>query len=107
MVGSCRGDEDVAAATQAAQVAALNALAVLRAACDGDLTRVLALTRLRGFVRSDAAFAKHSAVLDGSSQVLAWAFPQLALPARTAVGVPSLPSGCWIEIELEALVQPG
>ncbi|QIL74272.1 RidA family protein (plasmid) [Diaphorobacter sp. HDW4B] len=104
MVGTCRTESDVAPAREAAQIAALNALALLHAACEGRLERVKRLLRLRGFVASSADFALHSQVLDGSSELLKVAFPDLPLPARTAVGVSSLPSGCWVEVELEAVI---
>ena len=105
MVGICRTESDVVIAQQAAKVAALNALALLHAACEGRMERVQRIMRLRGFVASTADFTRHSAVLDGASQVLQLAFPDLPLPARTAVGVSSLPSGCWVEVELEAVVR--
>lgn len=102
MAGCCRTEDDIAAARQAAEVAMLNALAALRAAAGGRLDAVRQVTRLRGFIRSDAEFTRHSLVLDAASSVLALAFPDQALPARTAVGVPGLPDRSWIEIELEA-----
>ncbi|MGO4329090.1 RidA family protein [Cupriavidus sp. 2TAF22] len=106
MAGMCRADADVEPARQAAQVAMLNALAALRAACGGGLERVVQVTRLRGFIRSGTDFTRHTAVLDAASDVLSHAFPEHALPARTAVGVASLPDQAWIEIELEARLSP-
>lgn len=104
MSGVCNAATDLALPQEAARVAMLNALAALKAACGGDLGRVRQVLQLRGFVRSGADFARHTAVLDAASEVLRLAFPQQALPARTAVGVPSLPDGAWVELELLALV---
>ena len=63
-----------------------------------------AIVQLRGYLRSEADFAEHSAVLDGASQVLQAAFPDMPRPARSAVGVTSLPGRCWAEIEISALL---
>ncbi|SPD68805.1 conserved protein of unknown function (plasmid) [Cupriavidus taiwanensis] len=102
MAGCCTTDADIPAARLAAQVAMLNALAALRAAAGGQLAAVRQVTRLRGFVRAHGDFSRHSLVVDSASALLALAFPDQALPARTAVGVASLPDRAWIEIELEA-----
>lgn len=102
MSGCCRDAEDIDPARHAASMAALNALAILRDACGGELAHVRQILRLRGYIRSTGDFHDHSAVLDGASEIFAHAFPGQPLPARTAVGVAGLPSGCWVEIEIEA-----
>lgn len=104
MAGVCDSDTDLALPQQAARVAMRNTLAALQAACGGDLGRVRQVLQLRGFVRSSADFGRHTAVLDAASELLRSVFPTQALPARTAVGVASLPDGAWIELELLALV---
>lgn len=104
MAGFCHGDSDIAQGKKAAVIATLNALAILKVACGGDLSRVKQITRLRGYVRSTPAFTAQSTVLDGASEVLALAFPTQALPARTAVGVSALPGECLVEIEIEAIL---
>jgi len=104
MAGQCRSDDDLAAAREAAEVSALNALAVLRRACDGELSRVVQIVRLRGFIRAVPEFTRHPAVLDAASAVLHVAFPDQALPARSALGVASLPDQAWTEIEIDAVV---
>lgn len=104
MSGQCRDDDDVEPACRAAEVSMLNALAALRLACDGDLSRVIQVVRLRGFIRAAPDFARHPAVLDAASAVLRAAFPDQPLPARSALGVSSLPDRAWTEIEIDALV---
>lgn len=101
--GVCRTAADVPAAADAAAVAMRNALAALSAAA-GGLGAVCQLVRLRGFVRCSPDFMQHPAVLDGASRVLATAFAHLHAPARTAVGVCSLPDGAWVEVELDVIV---
>ena len=43
-------------------------------------------------------------VLDGASRVLEAAFPAMPRPARSAVGVTSLPGRAWAEVEIIALL---
>jgi enamine deaminase RidA (YjgF/YER057c/UK114 family) len=83
----------------------LNTLAALNLACEGQLGQVMHLVRLRGFIRSDESFTAHTAVLDAASEILAIAFPDLPLPARTAVGVSSLPDKAWVELELDVHIK--
>lgn len=104
IVGTCRPDADLDAARAACAHAALSALSALREASGGNLDRVRAIVQLRGYLRSDAEFEHHSAVLDGASQVLEAAFPHMPRPARSAVGVTSLPGRSWAEIEISALL---
>lgn len=106
LAGICASDADLQPARHAATVAMLNALAALRTACGGELARVQHVVRLRGFVRSAPDFGAHPRVLDAASDVLAIAFPHLALPARSALGVASLPDGVWVELEIDALFTP-
>lgn len=104
MAGLCRTDEDIAPAQRAAEVSMLNALAALQLACGGELSRVVQVVRLRGFIRAAETFTRHPAVLDAASAVLRVAFPDQPLPARSALGVASLPDRAWTEIEIEAVV---
>ncbi len=106
LAGLCEADADLEPARHAARVAMLNALAALRTACGGGgLAQVQHVVRLHGFVRSGAGFGAHPRVLDAASEVLAIAFPQHALPARSAVGVASLPDGVWVELEIDAVLK--
>ena len=104
--GRSRPGDALDPAQSACGRAALAGLAALKAACGGDLGRVRAITQLRGYVACEPGFDAHSAVLDGASHVIGVAFPDLARPARSAVGVTSLPGGCWAEVELCAVIAP-
>lgn len=106
IAGACGLDATMDTARHAARVAMLNALAALATAAPGGLASVRQVVRLRGFVRSTPTFTDHPAVLDAASEVLGIAFPRQPLPARSAVGVASLPGGSLIEIELDAIVAP-
>jgi enamine deaminase RidA (YjgF/YER057c/UK114 family) len=104
MVGQCRSEADLEPARRAAEVSMLNALAALRLACNGELSSVIQIVRLRGFIRAAPEFTRHAAVLDAASAVLRTAFPDQPLPARSALGVASLPDCAWTEIEIDAIV---
>ncbi|WP_447650534.1 RidA family protein [Pseudomonas abietaniphila] len=106
MQGICTEQVDLEKPRVAARVAMLNTLAALKLACEDELGQVTHLARLRGFVRSNDGFTAHTAVLDAASEILAIAFPGLSLPARTAVGVSSLPDRAWVELELDVHTLP-
>ena len=84
---------------QAARICALNLIAQLKAACGGDLGRVVRIVRLAGVVNSGAGFAQHSAVLDGASDLMRQVFLERGLHVRMATGASSLPSNMAVEIE--------
>ncbi len=105
--GICVPGEPLDTARSGARLAMLRVLSALALACGGALPAQLDLLRLRGYVRSTPDFGSHTAVLDAASELLSIAWPDAALPARTAVGVPSLPDGAIVEIELDALWRHG
>ena len=105
VAGCCATSDSLEPARAAAKVAMLNVLAAVAAACGGMLPTCLDVCRVRGFIRSTAEFTAHTAVLDAASDILRTAWPDAISPARTAVGVASLPDGAFIEIEMEAVLQ--
>lgn len=107
LAGICMPEHSLEPAYAAARLSALRVLAAVAAACGGRLPAHIDILRLRGYVRSTSDFEEHTAVLDAASEVLRIAWPKVVLPARTAVGVPSLPDGAYIEIELDALSAHG
>jgi len=42
----------------------------IKAACNGDLTKVKRIVKLVGYVQSDADFQQHAAVIDGASDLM-------------------------------------
>ncbi|QMV74620.1 RidA family protein [Comamonas piscis] len=104
IAGMCTPAESIEPAREAAKTAMLNLLAAVSVACDGALPARLVVTRLRGFIRSSVEFTAHTRVLDAASEMLTIAWPEVARPARTAVGVSSLPDGAFIEIEMDAIL---
>ncbi|MEM7545814.1 MAG: RidA family protein [Pseudomonadota bacterium] len=88
--------EDGAAA---ARVCAINLMAQMRAACDGDLDRVAQVVKLTGFVNSTADYPDHPKVINGASELFADVFGDKGKHARSAFGVVNLPFGVAVEIE--------
>ncbi len=90
---------DVAAGAAAARRCAINLLAQLRAALDGDLDRLVRVVKLTGFVNSTAEFTDQPAVINGASDFLVEALGDAGRHARSAVSAASLPLGVAVEIE--------
>ncbi len=61
------------------------------------MARVVALN---GYLQASNDFTDHVPVMDAASEVLRQLFPHTALPARTTVGVASLPRGGVAEVSL-------
>lgn len=96
VVGSTLGRDE---AYQAARLCAINLLARVGLALDGDLDRVAACLQLRGFVNAAADFEDHPAVIDGASDLLVEVFGDKGRHSRTAIGAGSLPRGFAVEVE--------
>ena len=90
---------DVAAGAAAAKRCGLSLLAQLRAACDGDLDRVVRVVKLTGFVNSTPDFTDQPKVINGCSDLLVEVFGDAGRHARSAVSAGSLPLGVAVEIE--------
>ena len=96
-LGDTTSVEDGAAA---ARVCALNLIAQLRAACGGDLDRVVKIVKLGGFVNATGDFTDHPVVINGASDLMAEVFgDDKGAHARAAVGCVSLPFGVAVEVE--------
>ncbi|MBB5164869.1 RidA family protein [Mycobacterium sp. AZCC_0083] len=90
----------VAQAWAAARLAAANAVAAVRAALPGDAT--VRCLRMSVYVACAPEFHDLSTVADGASDAIVTILGPQALPARSAIGVQSLPSGAPVEVELMA-----
>lgn len=98
-VGKLGDNVDAEAGYLAARVCAINLLAQLRAACDGDLDRVMRVVRLGGFVNATPDFKDHPKVINGASDLMKEVFGDAGQHARAAVGCVSLPLGVSVEVE--------
>ncbi len=99
ITGKLGADMDTAAGAAAAKVCAIALLAQVKAACGGDLDRLVRVVKLTGFVNSTADFTDQPAVINGASDFLATALGDAGKHARSAVSAASLPFGVAVEIE--------
>lgn len=97
--GTLGKDLDVAAGQAAAQRCALSLLAQLKAACGGDLGRLVRVVKLGAFVNSTADFIEQPQVVNGASDLLVALLGEAGRHARSAVSSPSLPMGVAVEID--------
>ena len=95
-LGAGLGLEDGQAA---ARLCGINILAQVRAACDGDLERIVRCVRLGGFVACTPEFTDHPQVVNGASDLMVAVLGEAGRHARAAVGVPSLPLDAAVEVE--------
>ncbi|MDP6986537.1 MAG: RidA family protein [Phycisphaerales bacterium] len=87
-------------ARTAARCCAINAMAALREALDGDLDRITGVLRVGVFVASDPGFHGQPAVADAVSTLLVEVFGDAGRHARAAVGSIALPLGATVEVEM-------
>lgn len=99
IVGVLGRDMDVAAGAAAARTCALALLAQVRAACDGDLERLVQVVKLTGFVNSTPDFRDQPKVVNGASDLLAEVLGARGRHTRSAVSAAALPFGVAVEIE--------
>lgn len=101
--GGVRGivgeDVDLEAAKGAARICGINLLAQMRAACDGDLDRVVRVVKLGGFVQAGPEFFDIPQVVNGASDLMVAAFGDAGKHARSAVGVYRLPLNFAVEVD--------
>ncbi|MEM9438532.1 MAG: RidA family protein [Pseudomonadota bacterium] len=90
---------DVDAGAAAAKTCAISLLAQVKAACDGDLDRLVRVVKLTGFVNSTGDFTDQPKVVNGASDFLVEALGDAGRHARSAVSAASLPLGVAVEIE--------
>ena len=90
---------DLEAARAAARLCGVNLLAQMKAACDGDLDRVVRVVKLGGFVQAGPGFFDIPQVVNGASDLMVLAFGDAGRHARSAVGVYRLPLNFAVEVD--------
>jgi enamine deaminase RidA (YjgF/YER057c/UK114 family) len=107
--GGVRGivGEDVSPeeAKRAARICGLNLIAQMKAALDGDLSRVTRIVKLGGFVQAGPGFFDIPQVLNGCSDLMVEVFDAAGRHARSAVGVYRLPLNFAVEVDAVAEVR--
>ncbi len=99
MKGRLGEDWDVEKGQKAARLCAINLVAQLRMACDGDLDKVSRVVKLGGFVNATPDFVDIPQVINGASDFMVEVFSERGRHARSAVACPSLPLGVGVEVD--------
>jgi enamine deaminase RidA (YjgF/YER057c/UK114 family) len=97
--GKLGADMEAEAGAAAAKTCAVSLLAQLKAACGGDIDRLVRVVKLTGFVNSTADFGDQPKVINGASDFMVAALGDKGRHARSAVSAASLPFGVAVEIE--------
>lgn len=97
--GRLGADMSIEDGAAAAKRCAISLLAQVRNACGGDLSRLVRVVKLTGFVNSTPDFTDQPKVINGASDFLVAALGDAGRHARSAVSAASLPLGVAVEIE--------
>ena len=97
--GKVGKDLDTFAGYNAAKRCALNIIAQVKKACNGDLSKVKSCVKLTGFVNSTDEFIEQPKVINGASDMVASIFGDAGTHTRAAVSSNSLPLGVSVEVD--------
>lgn len=97
-------DLDVPTAYQAARLCGLNLLTNMRLAL-GSLDRVDTILKVLGMVYAVSEFGDQPKVINGCTDLFVEVFGDNGRPARSAVGLGSLPGNISVEIEAIVLIK--
>jgi enamine deaminase RidA (YjgF/YER057c/UK114 family) len=89
---------------EAAKLCGLNLLVNMIAAV-GTLDRVDTVLKVLGMVNAAPGFTDHPKVIDGCTDLLVQVLGEAGRPARSAVGMASLPLNIAVEVEAIVLVR--
>ena len=99
VTGKVGADMSVDDGAAAAQLCALGLLSQVKAACDGDMDRLVRVVKLTGFVNSTPDFTEQPKVINGASDFLVDALGDAGRHSRSAVSAGALPFNVAVEIE--------
>ncbi|WP_182905286.1 RidA family protein [Microbispora sp. H13382] len=104
VVGKVGAEVSAEEAKEQARICAVNALAAIKALV-GDLSQVVRIVKVAGFVASAPGFTGQPQVLNGASELLGEVFGEAGRHARSAVGVAVLPLDAAVEVEVIAEIR--
>jgi enamine deaminase RidA (YjgF/YER057c/UK114 family) len=105
ITGKVGGPLSIEQGYEAAKICALNMLTNMIGAL-GSLDRVDTILKVLGMVNSTPDFQQHPRVIDGCTDLLVAVFGDDGRPARSAVGMTSLPRDIAVEVEAVILIRP-
>ena len=88
----------------AARVCTINCLSAIDYLA-GGLDNIERVIKVTCFISSTPDFTAHAAVANGATDLLGELFGKAGIPARSAVGMSSLPSNAAVEVEMVAQVK--
>jgi len=91
-------DVDADTAVKAARLCGINLIAQMKAAT-GDLSKVVRVVKLGGFVQAGPDFFDIPAIVNGCSDLMVAVFGDAGRHARSAVGVYRLPRNFAVEVD--------
>ena len=83
----------------AAKRCGLSIVSQVKAACNGDLSKVKSCVKLTGFVNSTDDFIEQPKVINGASDLISLIFGEAGMHTRAAVSTNSLPLGVSVEVD--------
>jgi enamine deaminase RidA (YjgF/YER057c/UK114 family) len=98
-VGKLGDNISIEEGQKAARLCAINIIANLKIACDGNLDKVVRCVKLGIFVNAVAEFTNHPIVANGASDLMVEVFGAQGKHSRFAMGAGSLPRGVSVEID--------
>lgn len=99
ITGKLGAGMDIEQGQVAAHACGVNLLAQLKAACDGDLSRVQQVVKLGVFVNCTPDFTDQPRVANGASDLMVAVFGNAGRHTRAAVGAVALPLDAAVEID--------
>lgn len=99
ITGKVGADLSVEDGAAAAKTCAISLLSQVKAACGGDLDRLVRVVKLTGFVNSHGDFEQQPMVINGASDFMVEALGDAGRHSRSAVSAAALPFNVAVEIE--------
>mgnify|MGYP001445706578 FL=1 len=99
ITGKLGADVNLETGYEAARLAAINQLAVLKQML-GNLNRVTRVVKVLSMVNSHPTFIDQPKVINGFSDLIVEVFGERGIHARSAVGMTSLPREQAVEVEM-------
>ena len=104
VTGKVGAEVSIEQAYEAAKLCGLNLLANMKSAV-GALDRIETVLKVFGMVNAVPDFTRHPQVINGCTDLFVEVFGEHGRPARSAVGMGSLPFNISVEVEAIALVR--
>lgn len=105
ILGTVGAELNIEAGREAARLAGINLLGQFKAACGGDLDRLVRVVRIGVFVQASATLAEIPAVANGVSDLLVEVLGDAGRHARSAVGAHRLPLNAAVEVDAVAEIR--